>query len=196
LNVSSYKAKLLYLLIYNLLALNLFILDALQEKYNTILKEEKKKSNNDEIYNKVFDSGIKAEFDYDYSKNLTRIKRVDNSYQKNVKDKMEVKTCNIYIYKKHHINIAKSNGKQNKRAESKNTKKSKYKSKSADKQIKKEKNLENNYKIEIRNNTLGLYKETKKIIPYNKLDKIDIISYKLTDKEIDSIKSSVNFNYI
>jgi len=81
---------------------------------------------------------------------------------------------------------------------SKNTEKSKYiyKCNSADEQIKKEKNLEINYKIEIRNNTLGLYKETKMIIPYNKLDKINIISYKLTDKDFDSIKSLLNFNYI
>jgi len=80
---------------------------------------------------------------------------------------------------------------------SKNTEKSKYiyKCNSADEQIKKEKNLEINYKIEIRNNTLGLYKETKMIIPYNKLDKINIISYKLTDKDFDSIKSLLNFNY-
>jgi len=82
-----------------------------------VLKEEKKKSNNDEIYNKVFDLDIKAEFDYDYSKNLTRTKRVDNSYQKNINGKMKVKTRNIYIDKKHHINIAKSNEKQNKRAD-------------------------------------------------------------------------------
>ena len=166
----------------------------LMEKYNKILKEEKSNSNKNNILDKVFDIDIEDEFDYEFSNRISK-SQSKKDFGKGVGSNIKIKKSQISldkIKKNKNVNYTNKNKKESKRTKRRsyfNTNYNTIKSKNS----KLNKDLQNNFRINVINNELGLTKPVNNIFHHKK---IELISYKLGLKDVEYLKSLTAFNYI